>query len=168
VSVEGGSSGLRAGKPELFLQTPFHERMPMISPDGRWMVYQSDESGRNEVYVQAFPDKHGKRQISGEGGGYPAWSRNGHELFFWSYGPHPLMVAAFKARGDSFVVDKPRVWSERVPVFLAATKFYDPAPDGKSVVALMPADTPEEPHDRVIFLLNFFDELRRRVPLNAN
>jgi serine/threonine-protein kinase len=143
--------------------------MPMISPDGRWMVYQSNESGKPEVYVQAFPDKHGKRQISDDMGGYPKWSRNGHELFFWSYGPHPhLMVAALEARGDSVLAGNPRVWSERVPVFFAATKFYDPAPDGKHVVALMSADTPEEPHDRVIFLLNFFDELRRRVPLNAN
>jgi serine/threonine-protein kinase len=143
--------------------------MPMISPDGRWMAYQSNEVGGNQVFVQAFPDKHVRRQISVDRGGYPAWSRNGHELFFWSYGPHPhLMVAAFEARGDSFVADKPRVWSERVPVFFAATKFYDPAPDGKSVVALMSADTPEEPRDRVTFLLNFFDELRRRVSSNAN
>ena len=140
----------------------------MISPDGRWMVYQSDESGIYQVYVQAFPDKLGKRQISGDRGDYPAWSRNGHELFFWQIAPHPhLMVAAFEARGDSFVADKPRVWSERVPVFFAATRFYDPAPDGKSIVALMPAEPPEERHDRVIFLLNFFDELRRGVPLNA-
>ena len=139
----------------------------MISPNGRWMVYQSDESGRNQVYVQAFPDKHGKRQISGDRGGYPKWSRNGHELFFWQIAPHPhLMVAAFEARGDSFVAGNPRVWSERMPVYFPATKFYDPAPDGKSIVALMPADTPEERHDRVIFLLNFFDELRRRVPAN--
>jgi serine/threonine-protein kinase len=169
VSVESGNSGLRAGKPELFLQTPFHERMPMISPDGRWMVYQSDESGIYQVYVQAFPDKHGKRQISVDRGGYPAWSRNGHELFFWSSGPHPhLMVAAFEAHGDSLVAGRPRVWSGRVPVFFPAVKFYDPAPDGKSIVALMPADTPKEPRDRVIFLLNFFDELRRRVPLSSN
>jgi serine/threonine-protein kinase len=167
VSVESDNSGLRAGKPEVFLQTPFHERMPMISPDGRWMAYQSDESGRYQVYVQGFPDKHGKRQISGDRGGYPAWSRNRHELFFWQNAPHPhLMVAAFEARGDSFVAEKPRVWSEQVPAFFPATKFYDPAPDGKSVVALMRADTPEERHDRVIFLLNFFDELRRRAPSN--
>jgi serine/threonine-protein kinase len=169
VSVESGISGLRAGKPEIFLQTAFHERMPMISPDGRWMAYQSDESGKQEVYVQGFPDGHGKRQISGDRGGYPKWSRNGHELFFWPFGPNPhLMVVPFEARGDSFVADKPRVWSERVPVFFQAQKFYDPAPDGKSIVALMPVDTPEEPRDRVTFLLNFFDELRRRVPLNAN
>jgi serine/threonine-protein kinase len=170
VSVESGSSGLRAGKPELYLQTPFHERGPMISPDGRWMAYQSDESGTNQVYVQAFPDKHGKRRISGDRGGYPKWSRDGRELFFfWPFGPHAhLMVTTFEARGDSFVAEKPRVWSERVPLYFPAVKFYDPAPDGKSIAALMPADRPEEPHDRVTFLLNFFDELRRRAPLNAN
>ena len=168
VSVESGSSGLRAGTPKVFLRTPFNERMPMISPDGRWIVYQSNESGTTEIYVLAFPDGHGKRQISVDGGSYPLWSHNGHELFFWSGAKRHLMVADFEERGDSFVAGAPRVWSEQVPVSFAATKFYDPAPDGKHVVALMPADTPEEPHDRLIFLLNFFDELRRRVPLNAN
>jgi serine/threonine-protein kinase len=169
LSVESGNSGLRAGKPELFLQTPFKERMPMISPDGRWIAYQSAESGIAQVYVQAFPDGHGKRQISGDRGGYPRWSRNGHELFFWPYGPHPhLMVATFETRGDSFVAGNPRVWSERVPKYFAATRFYDPAPGGKSIVALMPADIPEEPHSRLTFLLNFFDELRRRVPSSTN
>ena len=142
----------------------------MISPDGRWIVYHSNESGTPQVYVQAFPDGHGKRQISGDRGAYPAWSRNGRELFFfWPLGPHAhLMVAAFEAHGDSFVAGSPRVWSERVPKYFPAMKFYDPAPDGKSIVALMPADTPEEPHGHVTFLLNFFDELRRRVPSSSN
>ena len=138
----------------------------MISPDGRWIVYQSNESGKSEIYVLGFPDGHGKRQISVDTGTYPLWSRNGRELFFWSGAKRRLMVADFEERGDSFVAGAPRVWSEQVPVIFSATKSYDPAPDGKSIVALMRADTPEEPHDRVIFLLNFFDELRRRVPLN--
>jgi serine/threonine-protein kinase len=167
VSMESGSSGLRAGKPKVFLRTPFNERMPMISPDGRWIAYQSDESGAAQVYVLAFPNGNGKRQISVDTGSYPLWSRDGHELFFWSRVNRHLMVADFEERGDSFVAGRPRVWSEQVPVIFSATKSYDPAPDGKSIVALMPADTPEEPHDRVIFLLNFFDELRRRAPLNA-
>jgi hypothetical protein len=78
------------------------------------------------------------------------------------------MVTSYQERGDSFMADKPHVWSGRVPVFFPVTKFYDPAPDGKGIVALMRDDAPEEPHNRVIFLLNFFDELRRRVPFNAN
>jgi eukaryotic-like serine/threonine-protein kinase len=171
--VETGNSGLRAGRPEVFLQTRFNERHPMFSPDGRWIAYQSDESGRQEVYVQAFPDRHGKRQISGDRGTYPAWSPNGHELFFWrgnqGKGQDPqLMVTEYKVRGDSLIADQPRLWSEKRLIGFPTTRTYDPAPDGKQVVALMPADTPEELHDRVIFLLNFFDELRRRVPLSAN
>jgi hypothetical protein len=85
-------------------------------------------------------------------------------LFFLSNGV--IMAASYQARGDSFVAEKPRVWFKKgIPGF-RSTKSYDPAPDGKSIVALMPADTPAEPHDRVIFLLNFFDELRHRVPAN--
>ena len=166
VPVETDSSGLRAGKPELFLQAPFQERGPMFSSDGRWIAYQSNESGRYEVYVQAFPDRHGKQQISKDRGLYPAWSHNGRDLFFLSKGV--LMAASYQVRGDSFAAEKPRVWfGKPIPTF-GPTMSYDPAPDGKRIVALMPADTPEEPRSREIFLLNFFDELRRRVPLNPN
>ena len=166
VPVETGSLGLRAGEPELFLQAPFHERSPMFSPDGQWIAYQANESGRYEVYVQAFPGGRGKRQISSGGGHAPAWSRNGRDLFFLSN--HGIMAASYQAHGDSFVVEKPRVWFKKgIPGF-ASTKSYDPAPDGKSIVALIPADTPAEPHDRVIFLLNFFDELRRLAPSSTN
>jgi serine/threonine-protein kinase len=166
VPVETGSSGLRAGKPELFLQTPSHLRAPTFSPDGRWMAYQSNESGRYQIYVQAFPDGHGKRQISGEAGTHPAWSPKGHELFFISGGV--LMNVSYQAHGESFVGEKPRVWFEKKIANFGPTQSYAPAPDGKSIVALMPAEPPEERHDRVIFLLNFFDELRRRVPSSTN
>ena len=129
-------------------------------------MYMSNESGHYQVYVQAFPDKHGKRQISGDSGSYPAWSRNAHEVFFWSHGQ--LMVASYHEQRDSFVADKPRVWTEKELSPFSTTRSYDPAPDGKHVVALMPAETLQDAHDRVIFLLNFFDELRRRVPSSAN
>lgn len=163
VPVDSGGFGLRAGKPEVFLKTPFDERTPMFSPDGRWLAYMSNESGAPRVYVQGFPDKRGKRRVSAEGSGYPAWSRNGDELFYWQYGANQLMVASYQARRDSFLPDKPRVWSKEIVDF-STTRTYDPASDGKHIVALTPAETPQEPHDRVIFLLNFFDDLRRRVP----
>jgi serine/threonine-protein kinase len=162
VPVEAASSGLRAGKPDVFLQTPFHERTPTFSLDGRWIAYQSNESGAFEVYVRAFPDGHGRWRISRDRGNTPAWSHNGRDLFFRSY--NVLMAASYETRGDSFAAEMPRGWFEKgIPNF-PSTKSYDPAPDGKRVVALIPADTPEEPRDRVIFLLNFFDELQRRVP----
>jgi serine/threonine-protein kinase len=168
VPVNSDALGLRAGKPEVLLEAPFNARGPMFSPDGRWIAYQSDESGGYSVDLIAFPDKHGKQRIS-SGAGYPAWSRNGHELFFWKFGVqrNQLMVTSYKEHGDSFVAEKPHVWSENRFILFSTTRPYDPAPDGKHVVALVPAETAET-HDRMIFLLNFFDELRRRVPLSAN
>lgn len=82
VPLESDSTGLKAGKPELFLQTPFDERHPAFSPDGRWLAYDSDESGPLQVYVRAFPDKGGKWRISITDGELPVWSRDGRELFF--------------------------------------------------------------------------------------
>lgn len=64
----------------------------MFSPDGRWIAYQSDESRAYQVYVQAFPDGHGKRQISGETGVNPAWSHDGQELFFGRFAPRAISL----------------------------------------------------------------------------
>jgi Tol biopolymer transport system component/predicted Ser/Thr protein kinase len=65
-----------------FLQTEFAESFGKLSPDGRWLAYASDETGRLEVYVQSFPGKEGKWQISAKGGTRPVWSRDGKELFY--------------------------------------------------------------------------------------
>jgi Tol biopolymer transport system component len=166
VPLESDNAGLRAGKPEVFLQTQGDERAPSFSPDGRWMAYSSDESGTFQVYVRAFPDKGGKWQISNSDGTYPMWSRNGHELFFETLDNH-IMVAAYAVKGDSFVADKPRAWSGKQLGGVAnAAKNIDLAPDGKRIVALMPVEGAEgqKAQSHVIFLQNFFDEVRRNVP----
>jgi serine/threonine protein kinase/Tol biopolymer transport system component len=167
VSLESDSAGLHAGKPEVFLQTQADERYPSFSPDGRWIAYRSDESGTNQVYVRAFPDKGGKWQISNSGGTIPMWSRNGHELFFESLDNH-IMVAAYAVKGDTFEADKPRAWSEKQLGSIAVnSRNVDLAPDGKRIVALMPVETAEgqKAQSHVIFLENFFDELQRKVPI---
>jgi hypothetical protein len=115
-----------------------------------------------KVYVQAFPDGHGRRQISNGGGQLPAWSRNGRDLFFKNN--RVLMAASYRVRGDSVVSETPRVWFDKRIANFPSTMSYNPAPDGKRMVALLPADTLEESRGRVILLLNFFDELQRRVP----
>jgi dipeptidyl aminopeptidase/acylaminoacyl peptidase len=69
-------------KPFAVLQTRFDEIEGQFSPDGRWLAYVSNESGRDEIYVQAFPDAGGKWQISTSGGLQPRWRRDGQELFF--------------------------------------------------------------------------------------
>jgi serine/threonine-protein kinase len=168
VPVESDGTGLRGGKPEVFLQTSFNAAHPMFSPDGRWLAYDSDESGSYQVYVRAFPDKGGAWQISHGGGHFPMWSSNGRELFFQSL-DNQIMVADYAVKGDSILADQPRVWSEkRLADFGLIVATYDVAPDGKRIVALMPAEAAESQREsHVIFLENFFDELRRKVPLNA-
>jgi serine/threonine protein kinase/Tol biopolymer transport system component len=170
VAIENDSNGLRAGKPEIFLQTPADERQPALSLDGRWLAYTSNESGTYQVYVRAFPDKGGKWQISNAGGAYPVWSSTGHELFFRT-DDNRIMVAAYAAKADSFVPDKPRVWSDkRLADFgLVGTATYDLAPDGKRVAALLPVATAagQKAQNHVIFLENFFDEVRRRTATQA-
>jgi serine/threonine-protein kinase len=165
--VESAASGLRAGKPEVFLQTPSHERGPMFSPDGRWLAYFSNESGDYRVYVDSFPHRGSKRQVSPDGNSGPRWSRNGKDLFFVKFrAPSELMAVSYKSRGDSFVTSKPRVWSSEIAVFTAAGS-YEPAPDGTRIIVLLLTETPKTSPDRLIFLLNFFDELQRRVPLGS-
>ena len=164
-SIEIDDAGLRAGKPESFLLTPADERQGAFSPDGRWLAYSSNESGKYEVYVRAFPDKGAKWQISNAGGAYPVWSGNGHELFFRG-DDNRIMLATYAAARDSFVPAKPRVWSDTQLASLGSMGTYDSAPDGKRVAALMPVETPEarQAQNHVTFLLNFADELQRKVP----
>ena len=168
VALENDGTGLRAGKPEPFSQTRFDEAFPSFSPDGRWLAYSSDESGSYQVYVRAFPGNEGKWQISNNGGVIPEWAHNGHELFFRTL-DNQIMFADYAVRGDSFVADKPRVWSEKRIANVGLLPNYGLAPDGKRVVALMPVETPEaqKAQNHVIFLENFFDELRRKVPLSG-
>ena len=69
-------------KPAVFLQTEFNEQHPAFSPDGKWIAYDSDDSGNSEIYVQTFPATGAKWQISTSGGVYPRWRRDGEELFY--------------------------------------------------------------------------------------
>jgi serine/threonine protein kinase/WD40 repeat protein len=167
VPLESDNVGLRARKPEVFLQTPANEAFPSFSPDGRWMAHMSDESGTNQVYVRAFSDKGGKWQISNSGGIWPMWSRNGRELFFETLDNY-IMAATYAVKGDSFVADKPRLWSEKqLGMARLGKRNVHLAPDGKRVVALMPVETAEgqKAQNHVTFLMNFSDEVRRKVPV---
>ena len=116
--------------------------------------------------MRAFPDNGGKWQVSNSGGVYPVWSRSGRELFYRTV-DNQIMVANYTSKGDSFVAGKPRVWSEKRIANIGQFINYDPAPDGKRIAAIMPDETPEaqSAQGHVTFLLNFFDELRRKVPV---
>jgi serine/threonine-protein kinase len=166
VPMENDGVGLRAGKPEVYLQTPSTQMYPAFSPDGKWLAYVSNESGDSQVYVRSFPDTGGKWQISRAGGAHPMWSRSGRELFFESF-DNRIMVAGCTVQGDAFFPAKPRLWSEKALANQYPSRNFDLVPDGKRIVAVMPAEGLESQpsqHD-VVFLENFFDELRRRAPV---
>ncbi len=166
VPVEDQGGQLKGGKAEQFLKDSFVDQVPVFSPDGRWLAYHSNESGRNEVYVRPFPapaaGQGGKWQISNSGGTLPFWSRNGRDLIYQS--GDQLMAASYTAKGDAFVADKPRVWIAK----LGGTGF-SLGPDDGRVAVITPVDSPEAPKQEheVVFLENFADELRRKVPVNG-
>jgi Tol biopolymer transport system component/predicted Ser/Thr protein kinase len=157
----------KPGKSEPFLRTPSNEHFPAASPDGRWIAYQSDESGKFEVYVRPFPGPGGKSQISNAGGQLPVWSRNGRELFFQNL-DNRIMVADYEGKNQSFVHRKPQLWSNQQLHDFGGFLNYDLHPDGKrfAIVPEMKAPAEETGNVHVMFLENFFDELRRRAPVS--
>jgi len=146
---------LDGGEPRSVVQTPSDDTDGRLSPDGRWLAYVSDESGRREVYVQPFPQGGQRVQISIEGGNTPVWSRDGRELFFLQ-GTTKLMTVPISA-GKELSPARP------AQLFEARFDFgYDVAPDGRFIVAQRDPQAPPVP---VHIVLNWFDELKAKAPL---
>ena len=151
----------RTGSPELFASDADD---PAFSPDGRWIAYTFYEPQGPQVFVRPFPGgpSAGKWQVS-MAGRFPVWARNGRELFFLSQDNH-LMVAGCEAKGDRFAADPSRRWA---PIEIARTgnfRSFDLAADGRVIAFPVRADATEASSVHVTVLLNFFDELKRRMP----
>jgi Tol biopolymer transport system component len=137
------------GKPSAFLPTRFAESQPRFSPDGRWIAFVSNETGRFEVYVAPFPGPGEKRQISTSGGSQPRWRRDGAEIFYVAGGM--LTAAAVNGRGARFEVGpvSPLFAIRAVgPGALGAP--YDVAADGQRFLVNTMVDAPEEPVTLVV------------------
>jgi serine/threonine protein kinase/Tol biopolymer transport system component len=120
-----------AAKPQTFLQTPSDELFPQLSPDGRWMAYTSDISGRREVWVRAFPAADRETQISTEGGEQPRWRGDGKELFFEA-GDGKLNAVSVNMQGDLFTASAPgRLFDMHLAQTENGAQFqYDVSADG--------------------------------------
>jgi eukaryotic-like serine/threonine-protein kinase len=157
------------GQPQLLLQQAGSKGAPRISPDGRWVAYTSNESGRLEIYVMPFSPQGRavgrKWPVSNRGGTGPIWAHNGRELFYQSL-DRRLGVAAYAVHGDSFIAEKARHWSETRLVDTGFAPSFDVARDGKRVVAMFAAED-SRAATLVRVLLHVDGELRRRSPTIA-
>jgi len=145
------------------LQTPFNEQNADISSDGRWLAYQSDESGRPEVYVRPFPNVTlGRWQISRSGGSRPLWARDGRELFYLDI-DRRLTVVPVEGRAG-FSVGAPTTLFDTRPFGLSGLgRNFDVAPDGTRFLMVKDLPTPTDAK-RLIVVENWLDELKRLVP----
>jgi Tol biopolymer transport system component len=155
----------KPGAPRPLLQTAFEEARPAFSPDGHWVSYHSNESGTFEIYVRSFDEllsgRGGRWQVSTGGGNMPIWSRSSRELFYVTLDGR-IMRVEYRVEGGSFLAGKPVEWST-VRLFSPGFTPLDLAPDGKRfAMVLRPPETAPPSTIRLTFLLDFFDELRRR------
>jgi Tol biopolymer transport system component len=121
------------GKPWPFVRERFDQTEARFSPDGRWVAYQSDESGRNEVYVRSFPEPREKLRISTGGGLFPGWGTGGMELFYQSL-DGKLMGVALRPARTTLEASLPRGLFS-LPTGLPAPNIYEVAPDGQHFLA---------------------------------
>jgi dipeptidyl aminopeptidase/acylaminoacyl peptidase len=133
-------------KPFGFLTTPFSESQAQLSPDGRWLAYRSNESGRFEVYVQSFPKPAGKWQISTGGGGQPRWRGDGKELFYLSSSNRLMAVPINAGAGLEVGSASPLFDAPFFSTLNAAIYMYDVTADGQRFIFAAPLtearDTP--------------------------
>jgi hypothetical protein len=145
-----------------FLQTPAAEAGGIFSPDGRWIAYDSNESGRMEVYVQPFPGPGGKSQVSTEGGRQPVWARGGKEIFLRN---GDKMMAVQVETKPSLKLSKPEILFEgryeRNAGWYGYAN-YDVTPDGQRFLMIESEDEPAP--TRIHVVLDWAEELKKKVP----
>ena len=153
------------------IATSANEFNPAVSPDGRWLAYQSNESGRHEIYVRPFPAVDtGRWQVSTNGGTRPLWRRDGRELFFFTQdtdNDSTVMAAAIEP-GESFRFDAPRPLIHGD--YLAPNDLrgiYDVSADGQRFLMIKRAGGDAATQAaQIVIVQNWFEELKRLVPTN--
>ncbi|MGI8783130.1 MAG: protein kinase domain-containing protein [Acidobacteriota bacterium] len=154
ITVEGSLSLLPlAGerKPAPLVSSQFVSRQGQLSTDGKWLVYTSNETGRDEVYVQTFPQPSGKWQVSTAGGTDPQWRRDGRELFFLD--GRRMMAVDLKSDSSGFHAEIPRSLFDITAPYLAVRNRYVVRADGQRFLFVMPAS--ERSYSSITVVLNW-------------
>jgi Tol biopolymer transport system component len=126
-------------KPVPFLETESSEERGQFSPDGRWIAYQSDESGVLEVYIRGFPSSSRKWQVSIKGGSSPRWRADSKELFYISR-DRKIMAVAVRTTSTTVQLDNPRELFPASVTFQGATAPYDVSADGRRFLLALESD----------------------------
>jgi Tol biopolymer transport system component len=144
-----------------FLRTPVNETSARFSPDGHWIAYASDESGRWEIYVQPYPGPGGKWQISTDGGTEPVWNLKGRELFYRS---EDKMMAVDISTRPAFSAGKPRMLFAGDYFFAPGSDSapeYDVSPDGQRFLMLKDSGGSTAAQSQIVVVQNWAAELKR-------
>ena len=150
----------------MWLQTPFNETTGRLSPDGRWLAYLSDESGRYEVYVRPFPGPGPQYQISTEGGQELVWSPKGNELFYRVGAQRDKMMVVDVQTQSTFSAGKPRLLFEASYYTGGQTGAeYSVAPDGQHFLMMKAKDAQAAALSQINVVQNWFEELKQKVPV---
>jgi len=148
-----------------FAATKSNESFPEFSPDGRWLAYVSNESGRNEVYVRSFPDGKKTLPISSEGGMSPAWAPDGRELFYWNIDFTKLMKVDISP-GQNLSAGTPKLLFEFAATGSTFNRIYDITSDGKRfLIREKKKDYNLPPVTELNLVRNWFEELKRLSPV---
>jgi serine/threonine-protein kinase len=146
----------------------FREQSAEVSPDGRWLAYTSNESGRDEVYVRPFPDvEKGRWQVSTGGGAWATWARSGGELFFRN---GAALMAVPVQIAQSFAAGNPKVVFEGAYTTPQGGRPYDVSPDGRRFLMIKEgaAAGGGAPQAQIILVQNWLEELQRLVPARGS
>jgi serine/threonine-protein kinase len=149
-----------------FLNSGFLEAYPEFSPDGHWIAYASDESGRREVYVQSLPAGKGKWTISNDGGTEPLWARGGRELFYRraeAGAQIPTQVWVVEVKTESaFSAGKPKLLFDQ-PGYAwgSPTRGWDVSPDGERFLMVKLEERKPQPLTEMVLVQNWIEEVRR-------
>ena len=153
----------QGSEPRPFLATAFNERAPQLSPDGRWLAYVSDQSGKDQVYLTPFPDGGRVLPVSTAGGDEPRWSRDGRELFYRQ--ESQMWSVAVDAKSGSPIGRATLLFDKsynRESNFVG-TPNYDVSLDGRQFLMVRSEVEATVP---MTLVLNWFEELKRLVPAN--
>lgn len=155
---------VRDGRITPFLHSRFNESQPEFSPDGKWVAYVTNESGRDEVNVQPFPESGSRWQISHEGGRSPIWAPDGGRLYYRSIGDGNEVWVVDVQTHSGFSASKPRPLMEMEGYIMGVIRTWDISPDGLRFLAVKKDKSKLQPITEMILVQNWFEELKRLVP----